>query len=133
MAEIVYLDDIAKELAEEFGMSEDEAYELCKLNIDHVYELMRKPGVVSIRFPNLGVMYLNMKKVKYAKVFKEYREMLLAKLEILEEMYAEQKDLAHARNSYYSILRKYFYAKIDERIKAPLREVLKKIENKQNG
>lgn len=133
MADITYLEDLTKELAKEHGLSEEEAYEICKLNIDHVYQLVKDPNVVSIRFPMLGVLCFNLKKGKYSRPFREYKTLIGKKVSKVEEMYEEHKDLAHARNSYFSIIRKYFFPKLEDRIKAKQQKVFEKIENKQNG
>lgn len=129
---ITYIEDLAKELEEEFGMTEKEALEICRLNVDHVYDLIRVPDIISIRFPMLGTMHVNRLASKYGYMFKEFKELMARKVEIIEEQLKDSKDLVHGRKSYYSILRKYFYKDFRLRNAAKRQEVYRKIELKQN-
>lgn len=132
MAQISYLEDFAKELEVEFGLGREEALEICRLSIDHAYELMKDPEVVTIRFPMLGNMCFNMKKGKYSKIYTYFKSIVGRQVEITERMVSENKDIAHGRNMYFSIIRKYFYP--DPKVRAVTRrkEVFRKIENNQN-
>lgn len=132
MPKITYIDDLAKELQKDFGLSEKEALEICKLNVDHVYDLIRDPNIISISFPMLGTLHLNMRIGKYSRVFREFKELVAAQVALIEEQLSERKDLVHGRRSYYSIIRKYFYP--DSKVRRYVRreEVYKKMELKQN-
>lgn len=132
MADITYIEDLAEELAEEHGLSYEEALEMCKLNVDYVYELIKDPDVVTVRFPHLGNMYFNLKRAKYAKVFKKYEKLVKDKVKKVQKMVKENRDLAHGRTSYFTIIRKYFYPDVQDRIRVPRLEVYQKIELKQN-
>jgi hypothetical protein len=132
MSKITYLEDLAKELEEEFGLSEKEALEICKLNIDHVYNLIREPNIISIRFPMLGVLHLNLKKAKYSKVYKEFEELIDKQVDIIKPQYDEERDLVHGRTSLLTTFKKYFYKDYKERNRARATELFNKIEKKQN-
>tara|TARA_R100000656_G_scaffold123143_4_gene99374 strand:- start:354 stop:758 length:405 start_codon:yes stop_codon:yes gene_type:complete len=132
MAEITYIEDLAKELAEEHGLGYEEALEICELNVDYVYELVKDPKVTTIRFPHLGNMYFNLKRAKYAKVFKKYEKLVKDKVAKVQKMVDKSKDLAHGRTSYFTIIRKYFYPDVQDRMRVSRDEVYKKIELKQN-
>jgi len=132
MSKITYLEDIAEELEKEFGLTPKESFELCKLNIDHVYNLIRNPNVISIRFPMLGVLHLNLKKAKYSKVYKEFAELISKQLKIIEDQYTEQKDLVHVRTSFLTAFKKYFYREYKKRNRTSATELFNKLEKKQN-
>lgn len=137
MNNITYLDDIAKELAEEHGLDYKEALEICKLSIDFTYEQMKDPNIISIRFPNLGVLHFNVKRAKYSyrnsRSFKHLVEILDKQINFAESLQKKIKDLAHTRNSFYSQFRKYFFPNRKERSHSSKKEVFRKIEIKQNS
>lgn len=133
MVNITYLEDLAKELEKEFGLTEKEALEICKLNIDHIYDLVRDPEVISIRFPSLGTLHLNLKRAKFSRVFKVFQDIIKSQADIAQKIVDKQKDQVHGRKSYYSQIRKYFYPNHIERALAKKIDVLTKIESKQNN
>ena len=132
MSKITYLEDLAKELEKDFGLTEKEAMEICKLNINHVYNLIRDPNIISIRFPMLGTLHLNLKKAKYSKVYAEFKELIAKQIEIITPQYENERDLVHGRTSLLTSFKKYFYKDYKERNRASAIELFNKIEKKQN-
>lgn len=136
MIEITYLDDIVQELAEEFGIDEKQAKEICKLNIKYIHKLTKTPGVISIALPKLGVLHFNVKRAKFSytnsNTFRNYIDVIESQIKLAEEVGKSEKDLVHNRRSYYSIIRKFFFKDREERKKSTKQELYSKIETRQN-
>lgn len=137
MADIVYYQDILDKLNERFGIDERELSEICKKSIDYIYVLMKNPEVISISLPNLGTMYFNNKRARYSykngDTFRNHVDLLEAQILKTSKLKESHKDLAHTRNSYYSIIKKYFFPDRETRKKTRKKEVYTKLEKKQNS
>jgi len=136
MSNIKYFDDIVDEIAEELGVDRKEIEEICKLNIKYIHKLTKKPEVISINLPRLGTLYFNERKAKLtykiSETYKYFREIVGSQIDIVNDVYQENRNIAHKRQGYFSIIKKYFFKDRMERIKVSKKEVYKKLEVKQN-
>lgn len=136
MKKITYIEDLAKELAEEHDLEYKEALEICKLSVEYAYEMMRDPNIVSIRFPNLGVLHFNKKKAKWdfkkSAAFAHLQDVIQKQLDTVTEMVEDHEDTVHGRTSYYSRLKRYFYKDRVKRMNTSKHDVYVKIEETQN-
>ena len=136
MADIKYGEDIIKEMAEEFGRSEKEIAEIIKLNINYVHKLTKDPNVITIALPKLGVLHFNQKKAKsaylHSSAYKKYIDIIDSQIDIVEDVYSENKNLVHKRTSFFSRIKKILYKDRKERMRTSKSEVFKKMELKQN-
>lgn len=137
MNKISYLDDIVNELTEEFGVDRKQIEEICKLNINYIHKLTKTPDVISIFLPKLGVLYFNVKRAKFSykhsTAYRKYHDVIGSQIDMVDEVYMDEKNLVHARNSYYTIFRKFFFKDREERKKSKKSEIYKKLETKQNN
>lgn len=136
MSKITYLDDIVKELAEEFDVDEKQIAEICKLNIGYIHKLTKTPGVISIQLPNLGVLHFNASRARYSykhsNAFRKYIDVVATQISKVDAIKKNCKDLVHGRKSFYTIIRKYFIKDKDERRRTGKAEVYRLQEIKQN-
>jgi hypothetical protein len=136
MKKLTYIEDLAKELAEEHGLTYREALEICKLSVEYATKMMRDPKIISIRFPNLGILHLNKKKAKWAvaksAAFAHLKDVINNQLSIIDELLEQHKDTVHGRTSYYTRLRIFFYKDRVKRLNASKHDVYLKIEETQN-
>lgn len=136
MAEIVYIDDIISEMSEELEVDEKQLREIIKLNIDYLHSLTQDPNVISITLPKLGVLHFNQKMARGAYLnsaaYKKYTDVIDSQIDIVNDIYEENKNVVHKRRSYFSTLRKFFFKSREERKAKSKKEVYKKLEIKQN-
>ena len=134
---VTYIDDLAKELAEEHGLEYNEALEICKLSVEHAYDLMKDPEIITIRFPNLGNLCFNWIRAKYSYRrdggYKHWVDLLDTQVGTVEKLYKEHKDLAHRRKGFLTIFKKFFFKDKNIRKTIPKSEILRLIEQRQNG
>lgn len=57
--QVTYLEEIVKELSEEFEIDEKEMAEICSLSLDYVKELTKDKETIAILLPYLGVLHFN--------------------------------------------------------------------------
>ena len=136
MSKITYLDDIVDELTKEFGVDRNQVEEICKLNIKYINQLTKTPHVISISIPKLGVLHFNLRRAKYSyrnsNTFRNYHEVIGSQIDMVNEVMEDEKDLVHARRSYITIFKKYFYKDKELRKKSTKADLFNKIETKQN-
>jgi len=136
MGEIVYLEDIIKELSEELKIPERELEELIRFSIKHSHKLMVDPNVISINYHNLGVLHFNVSSAssiyKKRNIYRRFVSIIDSKIAIINEEYLLHKNLVHKRASYFSRFKKIFFPNRKERQAVTRVEVLKRIEKKQN-
>jgi hypothetical protein len=131
----VYLDDIVKELSEEFGIKETEMLEICKKSLIHASNLTKDPKVISIRFPNLGILHFNAIKARASKtnaIYAKDKDTIEQQIKLVEKLKKFNKDIVHARRCYFGGIKKYFFKDIKTRALVGRQEVYKKMEVKQN-
>lgn len=137
MDKITYLDDIVDEMSKELGVDRKEIEEICKLNIKYIHKLTKTPDVISIFLPKLGVLHFNAKRAKYSyknsNAYRRYLDVIGSQIDMVDEVTADEKDLVHSRNSYYTIFRKFFYKDREARKKSKKADIYKKLETKQNN
>ena len=136
MSEIIYLEDIVKELSSELKIPENEIDELCRSSIKFSHKLMEDPNVISIVYYNLGTLHFNAYSAvsiyKKKNNYRNFIEVIASKLSIIEREYLLNKCLVHKRRSLYSKFKKFFYPDRKKRVEAKRTQVLKLIEKKQN-
>lgn len=137
MAKITYIEDIAAELAEEFGLGEEEALEICKLNVEFIYDKMRDPEVISIRLPLLGTLHFNARRAKYSykhsRTFEHWRPVIEKQIALASENYDKNgADVVHWRKSFMTQFKKFFFPDMKTRKKTRKKEVYRKLEIRQN-
>ena len=134
---ITYFDDIVDEITEELGVDRKQIEEICKLNIKYIHKLTKTPDVISIFIPNLGVLHFNATRARYSykhsNAYRNYLDIVGSQIDMVDEVKVDEKNLVHARSSYYTIFRKFLYKDREERKKSKKAEVYKKLETKQNN
>ena len=110
--------------------------EICKLNIKYIHTLIKDPEVISISLPFLGLMHFNAGRARYSyknsNTFRNYHDTIGSQIDIVDDVGSYEKDLAHKRRSYYTIIRKIFFKDREARKKSSKSEVFKKMELRQN-
>ena len=136
MSKIKYLEDIVDEITEELGGDRREIEEICKLNIKYIHKLTKNPEAISINLPRLGILHFNERKAKLtyklSPTYKYFKDIVGSQIDIINDVYQDNKDLVHKRQSYFSIIKKYFFKDRKQRIKTSKKEVYKNLEIKQN-
>lgn len=135
MSKISYFEDIVDELEKELNISRDELEELLKLNIEHIHETTKRPDVISIRLPKLGILHFNRKSAGFHEIrpfLEVFKKNVNSQKQLVRETKKNHKDLIHERRSYFTMIKKYFYPDRDKNIKATRQQVFKKLETKQN-
>jgi len=136
MSEIVYLEDIVKELSEEFDIPEEEVLAMCKKSLTYATELIKNPEIISISFPNLGVLHFNYKRAKGHKldrgIYKYTAETIKGQLALVNEIAKEHPRLVHKRTGFIARFKKFFWPNRKERLTIGKRKLFDKLELKQN-
>jgi hypothetical protein len=136
MADIKYFEDIVEELSEELDIDEKQLTEILKLNIDYIHKLTKDPNVISIRLPKLGVLHFNSKRAQStytnSGAYKNYIETVDSQLDIVDDVYSENKNLVHKRTSFLSLFKAVFFKDRRKRRTVSKKKVFEKLEIKQN-
>lgn len=136
MSEIIYREDIHKEIAEELDLSETEVADICNKSVSFLYKKMQDPTVISIQLPMLGVLHFNKKKasgaLKNERSYFVHKDLFKEQISVVDKAAAENPRIVHNRRSIISRVKRKMAKSRSELLNLKKIDVYEFIEKKQN-